>query len=51
VEGRAHEQRIRIGRRNGDRVEVLEGLRGGDLVILDPGDLIDGAPVQTATAE
>lgn len=51
VDGRAHEQRIRTGRSDGDRVEVIEGLRGGDLVILEPGDLIDGVPVQPAAAE
>jgi RND family efflux transporter MFP subunit len=49
VEGRAREQRIRTGRREGDRVEVVEGLRGGEVVILDPGDLVDGAPVRVDT--
>jgi RND family efflux transporter MFP subunit len=44
-DGHAHEQRIRTGRRDQDRVEVLEGLRPGDVVIRAPGDLTDGAPV------
>ena len=49
VDGKAREQRIRTGRRHGDRVEVLEGLHGGDVVIVEPGDLIDGVRVQTDT--
>ncbi len=45
-DGKAREQRIRIGRREGEQVEVLEGLRAGDMVIRAPGDLTDGAPVR-----
>ena len=51
VDGRAHEQRIRTGRRDGNRVEIVEGLRGGELVIVEPGDLIDGVRVQPQSAE
>jgi RND family efflux transporter MFP subunit len=51
VDGRAHELRIRTGRREGDRVEVVDGLRGGEVVILDPGDLVDGVPVRVDTSE
>ena len=47
-DGVAREQRIRVGRRDGDRVEVLEGLTAGDVVIRSPGDLVDGAPVRRA---
>ena len=50
-DGRAHEQRIRTGRRDGDRVEVVEGLTAGDIVIREPGDLVDGSPVQVNTTE
>lgn len=50
-DGRAHEQRIRTGRRDGDRVEVVEGVRGGDLVVRDPGDLVDGMPVRVSGSE
>jgi hypothetical protein len=35
VEGRAHEQRIRTGRPDGNRIEVLEGCEEAT-VILDP---------------
>jgi RND family efflux transporter MFP subunit len=51
TDGRASERRIRTGRREGDRVEVLEGLHAGDLVIRDPGDLVDGVSVRTGGAE
>jgi RND family efflux transporter MFP subunit len=50
-DGRAREQRIRTGRRDGALIEVLEGLRAGDVVIREPGDLVDGAPVRAGTAE
>ena len=38
-DGKAREQRIRTGRREGDHIEVVEGLSTGDVVILAPGDL------------
>jgi RND family efflux transporter MFP subunit len=50
-DGHAHEQRIRIGRHEGGRVEVLEGLANGDIVIRMPGDLVDGMPVHENTSE
>ncbi len=49
--GLAREQRIRTGRREGERVEVVEGLSAGDVVIRTPGDLVDGAPVQVSDSE
>jgi RND family efflux transporter MFP subunit len=45
-DGRAREQRIRTGRHEADQVEILEGLRAGDMVIRAPGDLTDGASVR-----
>jgi RND family efflux transporter MFP subunit len=50
-DGRAHEQRIRTGRREGDRIEVVDGLRGGESVIRAPGDLVDGVLVQPSAGE
>ncbi|MBI5102044.1 MAG: efflux RND transporter periplasmic adaptor subunit [Nitrospirae bacterium] len=44
-QGVAVERRIRTGRRAGDRVEVLEGLAPGDLIVAEPGNLGDGEPV------
>ncbi len=49
--GHASEQRIRTGRRDGERVEVLEGLAAGDIVIRAPGDLVDGVPVLAGDSE
>jgi multidrug efflux pump subunit AcrA (membrane-fusion protein) len=39
------ERKIRTGRRSGDLVEVLEGLKAGEQVVVDPGNLVGGAPV------
>jgi membrane fusion protein (multidrug efflux system) len=47
-EGAARERRIRTGGRVGDRVEVLDGLTAGTLVITSGGNLADGAPVTIA---
>ncbi len=44
-DGRAVEQKIRTGRRSGDRVEILEGLAAGEPVVVDPGNLVGGTPV------
>ncbi|HEV8630305.1 MAG TPA: efflux RND transporter periplasmic adaptor subunit [Thermoanaerobaculia bacterium] len=44
-EGKAVEKRVRTGRRAGDRVEVLEGLAAGELVVVSPGNLVDGQAV------
>ena len=48
-DGKAREQRIRTGRREGEQIEILEGLRSGDVVIRAPGDLTDGAAVRVRT--
>lgn len=50
-DGHAREQRIRTGRRDGDRIEVVDGLSDGDQVIRDPGNLVDGVAVQVVRAE
>jgi RND family efflux transporter MFP subunit len=50
-DGHARERRIRTGRRDGNRVEVLEGVRAGDRVIRAPGDLVDGNPVLPGDSE
>ena len=44
-DGAAHEARIRTGAHDGDRVEVLEGLSDGAVVILNAGAIAAGAPV------
>jgi RND family efflux transporter MFP subunit len=47
AEGRVVEKRVRLGRRAGDRVEVLEGVAAGDAVIAEPGNLTAGQAVVT----
>jgi RND family efflux transporter MFP subunit len=44
-DGKAIEQRVRTGLRFGERVELVDGVKAGDLVILSPGGLADGSPV------
>jgi RND family efflux transporter MFP subunit len=48
-DGVAREQRVRTGRRDGDRVEILEGVKAGESVIVKPGDVVDGMPVKANT--
>lgn len=45
-EGRAAERRVRTGRRQGDQVEITDGVAVGDVVVVDPGNLVDGQRVQ-----
>jgi RND family efflux transporter MFP subunit len=45
--GRVHFQRVKLGIDDGARVEVLDGLRGGELVALSLSpDVADGTPVR-----
>jgi RND family efflux transporter MFP subunit len=44
-DGRAREQRVRTGRRTGGSVEIIEGVKAGDVVIVNPGDIVDGVAV------
>lgn len=44
-EGKAQERRVVTGRREKDRVEIVEGLKSGELVVVDPGNLVGGQPV------
>ncbi len=37
-DGRVHERRVKLGQRNGMRAQVLDGLRAGDRVVLNPGE-------------
>ena len=44
-EGKAQERRVVTGRREKDRVEIVEGLKPGEPVVIDPGNLVGGQPV------
>jgi RND family efflux transporter MFP subunit len=47
-DGKVHEQRVRSGRRFDSRVEILEGVSPGDLVVTSPGGLADGIAVRVS---
>jgi RND family efflux transporter MFP subunit len=47
---RVHLQKIEPGRDYGDRLEVLAGLREGDTIIPNPGDLTEGTVVDPVPA-
>jgi hypothetical protein len=38
--GTVHLQKIEVGRDYGDRLEVISGLRKGDVIIANPGDVV-----------
>lgn len=44
-DGRTQERRVVTGRRQGDRVEIVEGLAAGEPVVVEPGNLTGGQPV------
>lgn len=46
--GRAKERPVKTGRRTGDRVEILSGIAPGEPVVVEPGNLVSGEPVQVA---
>lgn len=45
ADGRAVEKRVQIGRRAGERVEVLAGVAAGESVVVEPGNLTAGQTV------
>ncbi len=45
-QGKTAEVRVTTGRRLGDDVEILDGLKRGDPVVAMPGNLVGGQPVQ-----
>ena len=44
-DGKILELRVKTGRRNGDRVEIVEGLTADTLVVREPGSLAPGQQV------
>jgi RND family efflux transporter MFP subunit len=42
----AVEKRVRTGRRINNQVEIIEGIRVGEQVVVQPGNLVNGEPVQ-----
>lgn len=44
-DGKAVEKRVQTGRRSGDQVEITDGIEAGEAVVLQPGNLVGGQPV------
>jgi len=36
---------VRTGRRQGQLVEIIQGVNAGETVVIDPGTLVGGQPV------
>jgi membrane fusion protein (multidrug efflux system)/multidrug efflux system membrane fusion protein len=49
--GHAVEKEVSQGREKGDRIEINGEIKPGELVVLDPGSLRDGEPVESSTHE
>lgn len=49
-DGKAAEKNVAVGRRAGEFIEVLGGLKSGDVVVLQPGSLQNGQPVTVEAA-
>jgi multidrug efflux pump subunit AcrA (membrane-fusion protein) len=47
-DGKAVERKVRTGRRSGDQVEIVDGVKAGDPVIVQPGNIVTGEPVRVA---
>ena len=44
-QGKSVERLVRSGRRDEGRIEIVEGLKAGDRVVVKPGNLVGGTPV------
>jgi len=44
--GAAVERRVEVGREDGERAEIVDGLKAGEVVVLAPGGLQQGTPVR-----
>lgn len=44
--GKAVEKRVKTGRKAGDRVEIVDGVKAGDSVVVEPGNLVSGEAVR-----
>jgi RND family efflux transporter MFP subunit len=49
-DGKAVEKQVTLGKKLGDRVEILSGLKAGDQVVVRPGSLKQGQPVRVKTS-
>jgi RND family efflux transporter MFP subunit len=44
-DGKAVEKPVTLGRRTADWTEILSGVKAGDVIVIDPGNLQSGQPV------
>jgi RND family efflux transporter MFP subunit len=44
--GKAVEKRVKTGRKAGDRIEIVEGVKSGDSIVVVPGNLVSGETVK-----
>jgi RND family efflux transporter MFP subunit len=44
--GKAVEKKVRTGRHAGDQVEIVEGIKPGEAVVVQPGNIVTGEPVR-----
>lgn len=44
--GKAVEKRVKTGRKAGDRIEIVDGVKAGDSVVVQPGNLVSGEAVR-----
>ena len=42
------EKRVRTGRKAQEQVEIVEGLKAGETIVVEPGNLVGGEPVRVA---
>ncbi|MFL6194250.1 MAG: efflux RND transporter periplasmic adaptor subunit [Thermoanaerobaculia bacterium] len=45
-DGKAVEKRVKTGRHSGDQVEIVDGIKPGEAVVLVPGNIVTGEPVR-----
>ena len=47
--GKAVEKKVRTGRHSGDQVEIVEGIKAGEAVVVQPGNIITGEAVRVVS--
>ena len=47
-DGKAVEKRVRTGRHAGDQVEIVDGVKAGEPVVIQPGNIVGGEPLKVA---